>query len=721
MNGGDELATTPSERVAAASFEELYAASRAEIYRALATITADRDLATEAVDAGFTAWRRRIRKPTHIPPDVGIMGLALKWARRRLGRKRSQTGGFRLSDPDADLDTAAIDRFKTLTLDERGLLVMRSVLGWNDSEIRHALAADGIGSAARSLLERLEADGYSEDRMSRALQGRAAGFVEPLTRLDSVKTKGTMQKIGAFGAGAALMVAAIAGVTAVINTGGTASTEPPIGSELPSAAPVIGLTADSAVWEQVPMPVSGDNMMTLAHDGTDFYLLGMDNRGRPVMMQSSTGVDWAAIPGPAGGQNVWFHQLIATPKALVAVGSGFDEMRGQESALVFISEDRETWNRVDLTLEDSVEIDGQVVDLHTWVSTVNVSDSGFTIVGNQGADFDPEDLLRDLVDPELLRHGYGQDENGMQFYDNQGNLVETLSWDELDLNPELVALMSGGRSIMWTSEDGVEWETAQAAAPPGAGGIGAFAMTDNVTAALAWGEFGPTLWLQDSDEWTRPDVDFLASALTTWDGRVIAAGAAKADGRSGIWTTTDGTTWNETDVPGGTINQFFTGAGGIVGVGYGQNGGVALGPAEIQAGDFTVLASSDGRFQVIDSEGETVVEVFEENVTRGDMITITDPDTGDVVVEFDDLAFEQAWEAIRRENEFNRRPQRPEVSIFLSENGTDWSVLPVEDSNFHPNSLAFGNGSMLLLGWNEGGGFLGFGGEQQQMFLVRGG
>jgi hypothetical protein len=440
------------------------------------------------------------------------------------------------------------------------------------------------------------------------------------------------------------------------------------------------------------------------------------------MMESTTGIDWAAIPGPAGGQNMWFHQLIATPEALVAVGAGFDDVRGQESALVFISEDRETWTRVELPLENSVEIDGQLVDLHTWVSTVEVSGSGFTVVGHQGAEFDPEELLRDHVDPELLRHGWGQDGNGMQFYDNQGNLVETLSWEELDLDPELVALLSGSRSVMWTSEDGIEWETTQASTPPGADEIGALAMTDDVTAALAWGEFGPSLWLQEGDEWSRPDVDFQASALTTWDDRVIAAGAAKADGRSGIWTTTDGTTWNETDVPGGTINQFFKGAGGIVGVGYGNDAGiVALGPAEIQAGDFTVLASSDGKFQVIDSEGETVVEVFEENVTRGDTITITHPDTGEVVVEFDDLAFEQAWEAIYRESEFNRRPQRPEVSIFLSENGTDWSVLPVQDSNFYPNSLAFGDGSMLLLGWSEGGGFLGIGGEQQQMYLVRGG
>jgi hypothetical protein len=307
----------------------------------------------------------------------------------------------------------------------------------------------------------------------------------------------------------------------------------------------------------------------------------------------------------------------------------------------------------------------------------------------------------------------------MQFYDNQGNVVETMTWEELDLDPDLIALISGNRSIIWTSKDGVEWEVSEGTGPPGTEGIGAIAMTGNVRAALAWGQFGPSLWLDDGEEWTRPDVDFSATALTSWDDQLLVAGAAKNDGRSGMWTTIDGITWNESNLPAGVINQFFTSTDGIVAIGYGGDVGVAaLGPAEIQAGDFTVLASSDGKFQVIDSDGNTVVEVFEENVVRAEQITITHPDTGEVVVEFDDLAFEQAWEAIYRESEFRGRPDRPELSIFLSENGTDWSVLPVEDSSFHPNSIALGNGSMLLVGWSEGGGFLDFGGERQQMLLV---
>jgi hypothetical protein len=722
MDRGDELVTTPSRRVAAASFDELYAASRGDIFRALATITADRDLATEAVDAGFTAWRRKLRRPAHVPPDVGVMGLALKWARRQIGKKSSQTRGFRLADPGDNVDLVALDRFKMLTLDERALLVMRDVLGWNDSEIRHALAADGIGSASRSLLERLERDGYDEERMARALQDQTATFVEPLARMESVKARGMIQRIGVFGAGVVLVIAAVVGAEQIVRNSSSATSEPPPGSTHPGPISGIGLTAENAVWEQVAMPVTGDNIMTLAHDGTNFYLLGMDNRGRAIMMESSTGVDWVAIPGPAGGQNMWFQQLVATPQALIAVGQGFDEFRGRESALVFITEDRETWSRIELPIENSIEVAGRVVEMHTWVSSVDVGPQGFTIVGSQGANFDPEELLRDLVDPELLRHGWGQDGGGMQFYDSQGNLVETMSWEELGLDPELTALISGSRSIVWTSEDGVDWETSEDSGPPVSQGIGVLAMTGNVRAALAWGQFGPSLWVEHDDEWARPDVDFLATGLTTWEDRLIAAGTAKADGRSGIWTTTDGISWDESTAPAETINQFFTSAAGIVGVGYETDAGIgALGPAEIQAGDFTVLASSDGKFQVVDGDGNTVVEVFEENVTRGDRITITHPDTGEVVVEFDDLAFEQAWQAVYRESEVGPRPERPEVSIVISEDGTNWTVLPVEDSGFHPSAIALGNGAMLLVGWSESGGLFGLGGQRPQLYLVHSG
>ena len=124
---------------------------------------------------------------------------------------------------------------------------------------------------------------------------------------------------------------------------------------------------------------------------------------------------------------------------------------------------------------------------------------------------------------------------------------------------------------------------------------------------------------------------------------------------------------------------------------------------------------------VANGDGNTVVEVFEENVTRGDRITITHPDTGEVVVEFDDLAFEQAWQAVYRKSEVGPRPERPEVSIVISEDGTNWTVLPVEDSGFHPSAIALGNGAMLLVGWSESGGLFGLGGQRPQLYLVHSG
>lgn len=721
MHPGDDLVTTPSERVAAASFEELYTSARGELHRALATITDDRDLATEAVDAGFTGWRRKIRKPTHIPPEVGVMAIAFKWARKQAGKKSPPVSGFRLSEQAEEVDAASLDRFRKLSLDERGLLVMRTVLGWNDNEISHAISADGVGPASRSLILRLEEEGHSEDGLTGVLQRRAASFVEPLNRLEAVRTKGTMQKIATLGAGAALVTATIAGAAVAI--AGSSTTPSPAGNT-PTGATATGgpLTAENAVWQEVPLPMNDDNIVTVAHDGTNFYFLGMDNRGTPVLMESPTGLDWATIPGPPGDQNMWFQHMVATPEALVVIGGGFDERRGQESTLVFISEDRETWSAVDLPSETSIEVAGRLITLHTWVNSVDVSDSGFTLLGNQMAELDPEELLREVIDPGLFRNGYSIDGHGIEFFDNQGRPIDKMSWEDLDLDPELIGLIGGGRSIVWTSKDGLEWDVSESAGPPGAVGIGAMVVTTQVSAALARGEFGPSLWLKKGDEWARAEVDFSATALTAWNGGLIVAGVHKSDGRSGVWRTTDGITWNQSELPAATINRFFVSAGGIIGLGYGEDVvGPALGPAEIEAGDLTVLASSDGRLTVIDSDGNTVVEVYEEDVSRGQQITITHPDTGEVVAEFDNDAFEQAWEAIYREADFSGRSGPPQASILMSQDGTTWTSLPMEDTDFQPSSIAIGNDSMLLVGWSEGGGLFGLGGPRPQMFLVEAG
>lgn len=646
------------------------------------------------------------------------MALAYKWVSRQLGKAGRQLSGFRLGAETEEGDTSVLERFQSLSVDERALLVMRNVLGWTDDEIGHAVGADGVGAATRALVDRLERDDLERGRLTEALQSHAATFAEPLSRLDAVKTKGTLQKVGSFAGGAALTVAAVMGATSVVGNIGSESPEDPgTATTVSPTRTGQGLTGENAVWQEIPPPVSGDNIMALAHDGTDFYLMAQDNQGRPVIMQSNNGMDWAPLPAPPGGQNMWIQQLVATPDALVAVGQGFDDVRGQESALIFVSRDKETWSRAELPTEESIDIGGRLVRLYSWVSSVDVSADGYTVVGNQGAEFDPEELLRGVVDAELLRHGWGTDNQGIQFYDNEGRVVETMSWDELGLEQELVQLVNGGRTIIWTSADGLEWETSQSTGPPGAQGIQTIARNGTLEAALAYGNRGASVWIRSGDgDWTRPELDASLTAMTSWNGKILVAGNDTATGKSGIWSTTDGTSWERGNLPSAGVQQFFASGSGLVAMGWEENFR-ALGPAEIQVDDLTVLATSDGRYQVIDAEGNTVVEVYEEDVIRGENVTINHPDTGETVVQFDNLTLEQAWEAIYREADFGRDGP-PAVTIMISPDGVNWTSIASEDPDFYPQSIAYGNDSILLFGWSEGDGFFGFGGGGQRLILI---
>lgn len=713
------VTTTPEERTPPASFDELYRSSRGALFRALAAITADRDLALEAIDIGFTRWRRRVRKPSHVPADVGVMALAYRWAGKQLAKAPNQLHGFRLRPESEATQSAALRRFASLSLDERALLVMQDHLGWTDSEISHAMHADGVGAAARALQARLGAEGFGPTDLAEAIRSHAASFAEPLSRLETVKTMGSIQRAGTVVASSVLGVVIVAGVVAAVSSL-AAAPEEAIAGNTTVAPTTVGaeLTAESAVWQRVAPPVGGDNIMALAHDGTDFFMLAGDGRGRPVMLQSSNGLDWARIPAPATGQNTWFSQIVATPDLLMAVGNGFDEVAGRESTVVFTSTEDGSWQQAVLPTDNEIDIQGQKFRLFSWVSTVTATEDGFMIIGSQNVEFDPDQLLREVVDAGLLRHGWTATPDGMQFFDDQGNVAETRTWDELGLAPEVGSLLSGGgRPIIWTSHDGLEWEAVTTLAPPNSHGLSGYAAVGEVEAALAWGEFGSVVWVRRGGEWERPTIAGSLTALTSWQGQIIATGSDAAAGAPAVWATSDGLTWEETKIPGGVIQQLYPSWNALVGLGWTDHAAL-IGPARIEAGDLTVLATSDGRFQVVDAAGDTVVEVREENVTReAGMITIFDPDSGQVVVEIDEGAYESAWEAVYREIEFQGRGQ-PQFALVISEDGTSWTVLEPDDPSFYPHSIAYGNNRALMVGWSETNNFPGIGGGGQQLLLV---
>ncbi|NND01952.1 MAG: hypothetical protein HKN91_04130 [Acidimicrobiia bacterium] len=712
------VTATTLEPNSATSFDDLYANVRGDLYRSLALITDDRDLATEAVDVGFTRWRRKLRKPSGVAPAAGVMAGAFKFASKQSGRM-SNMSGFRLQSERPASDQPYLDRFRHLSLDERAILVMRDVLGWDSDSIGHAVGAEGVQRVAASIDDRMTAAGSDPSRMAEALRVAAVGYTEPLSRLETVKAKGGLQKVGAFAGGAALLATAVVGGAAVINSIGSSPTGPDGGetsSTTIAAATGPALTAENAVWQRVPTPGDSDNIMTLAHDGEKFVMLATDERGRPTMLESDNGLEWAQIPAPPAGQNTWFQQMVATGDKLILIANGFDEFRGNESTIVFVSTEDGGWSQADLPLEDSIEVDGQVLDLYTWVSNVSVTDEGITVVGNQGAEFDVERLVRDNVDPELFNQGWGTTTEGMQFFDDFGNIKETLTWDELGISPEVGALLGGNRPIIWTSSDGLDWEVSISDMPAGTQGVGAFVTTGAVDAIVAWGQRGQSVWVKTEGEWQRPDIDGTVNGLTSFDGKLVVAGVDNTTGRPASWSSVDGTTWEHSDMPI-AVQQFYQSSDSLVGYGTDQNLAV-IGPAEIQVDDLTVQNTSDGRFIVKDAEGNIVVEVLDEDIVRGEFISITDPNSGEQIVQFSNRELEDAWNLVYQQLE-NRNPGPPTVSIVISDDGKNWTLLQPEEPNFFPQAVAYGNNSALMAGWVEGD-FFGIGGGMQLLLVTAG-
>lgn len=715
------MTVTPVEPAPAASFEDLYTTSRGVLYGGLATITNDRDLATEAVDVGFTRWRRRLRKPPGINPAAGVMAGAFSYASKQVG-KGANLSGFRL-DAQAQPGAARyLERFRQLSVDERALLVMRDALGWGDADIAHAVGAEGAGRIANSITDRLAGEGYDRDEMADSLRQAVASHVEPLSRLETVKAKGGMQKLAGFAAGAALLVAGVAGGVALIDSLGSSTEVPAAAGTQTTAGTNVGefLTAENAIWQRVPVPGNAQNIMTLAHDGENFVMLGQDDRGRTVMMESDNGLDWAQIPAPQTGQNMWFSQMVVADDKLVLVGNGFDDVRGRESIVVFTSTADGGWEQADLPVEDSVEFDGMQLNMYTWVSTVSVNDSGITIVGNQGAEFDAERILRDVVDPELFRNGWGFNANGLDFYDNNGNLTESMTWEELGIDPAIGALLGGNRPVLWNSADGVNWEMTTGEVPAGTQGVGAYVVAGDVEAMLAWGNRGQSVWVKSDGEWKRPDIDGSLTGMTTWNDQLVVSGHDGTTGQPSIWTSSDGTQWSRTDVPAG-IQQFFPSASTIIGIGFDNNFSV-IGPAQFEVDDFTITNTTDGKYSVLDADGNLVVEVWQEDVavSNDGTTTITNPETGEAVVQFESILLENAWTALYREFE-GQNPGPPQMTILVSNDGSNWGALQPEEANFYPQAIAFGNNAALMAGWAEGGDFIGFGGGGMRLLLVTAG
>jgi RNA polymerase sigma-70 factor (ECF subfamily) len=126
----------------AASFDELYARSRADIARALALALGDVDLALEATDEAMARAYERWGAVGRLDrPEGWIYRVAMNWALSILRRRRRSQ--HRLYEPDdsaitiADPDVHAA--LGELDVKHRSVIVCRHLLGWSVAETAAAL------------------------------------------------------------------------------------------------------------------------------------------------------------------------------------------------------------------------------------------------------------------------------------------------------------------------------------------------------------------------------------------------------------------------------------------------------------------------------------------------------------------------------------------------------------------------------------------------------
>jgi RNA polymerase sigma factor (sigma-70 family) len=148
------------------AFANIVATHDDEMYRVCVAVCRDHTVAADAVQAAWTiAWRklRTVRDPARLRP--WLVSVALNEAKTLLKRRQrrasievrtdatSRPGGI---DPATGIDSIDLrEALERLDPDDRALLAMRYVAGFNATELAQALGISASGTRTR--LERLVA------------------------------------------------------------------------------------------------------------------------------------------------------------------------------------------------------------------------------------------------------------------------------------------------------------------------------------------------------------------------------------------------------------------------------------------------------------------------------------------------------------------------------------------------------------------------------------
>ncbi|CAN5819532.1 SigE family RNA polymerase sigma factor [soil metagenome] len=134
-------------------FEPFYRARRHEVYRPLAVVLRDPDLAKEATDEAMVRALKHWTKVAQAANQTGwVIRVAHNWAIDEIRKRRRWTFGrtVEVMWQPAVPDPAVFEAVSRLHYDQRAVVVLRLVEDWSEREV-----ADALGIAPGTVKSRL--------------------------------------------------------------------------------------------------------------------------------------------------------------------------------------------------------------------------------------------------------------------------------------------------------------------------------------------------------------------------------------------------------------------------------------------------------------------------------------------------------------------------------------------------------------------------------------
>lgn len=159
--GESDVDRVADATIAETSFDAFFFAHHDEMVRALAFAVGDVELGRDATSEGFCrALQRWNRVSRYDNPAGWVYRVGLNWAtsrRRKLRRERGGDVPDRGESPPPSPDDGLIAALRTLSVDQRAVVVGRYYLDWSEAELADALdvPAGTVKSRLSRALDRL--------------------------------------------------------------------------------------------------------------------------------------------------------------------------------------------------------------------------------------------------------------------------------------------------------------------------------------------------------------------------------------------------------------------------------------------------------------------------------------------------------------------------------------------------------------------------------------